>query len=220
MEAALELERGLGEAQDKALAGRAQFLLGQVYEQLGQYENAVAAYNQVQDYKPFYELSYAAQYSAVRVLADHVDAESALRSLRRMERDDKNYEHRARIAYLRGRVLTAVGEFDGALDIYDELLYDRTSGGAQVRGPVHYALGVFYRDVYSDFPYAAAHFDTAQLSLKPTNTSVPQTSERSKPAPGAITDSDVQARVFGSFCGNPGPDYPHGLPAVSGLARR
>ncbi len=199
VDGAAELERGLDRIQDRALAGRALFLLGQVYEQLGQYEDAVAAYNRVQDYKPFYELSYAAQYSAVRVLADHVDADAALQGLRRMERDDKNYDHRANLAYLRGRVLIAQGQYDAALDIYDELLYDQTAGGRQLRGPIHYTLGIFYRDTYSDFPYAAAHFDTAQRSLGSRAFGTRRARERAKPAPSAITDSEEQARVFGDF---------------------
>ncbi len=201
-EAAMELETGLSTMRDKDLAARAQFLEGQVLEQLGRYADAVAAFERVQRHKPFYELSYAAQFSAVRVLSDHVDPDEAMRKLRRMERDDKNYEHRAKLAYLRGRVLTAQGRYSEALEEYDELLYDPTAGGSQVRGQVHYALGTFYRDVFLDYPYAAAHFDTAASAIQTPGGG--QQSGRAitippKPSPGAITDSDDQARIFGSF---------------------
>ena len=201
-EAAVELETGLATLRDKDLAARAQFLEGQVLEQLGRYMDAVAAFERVQRHKPFYELSYAAQYSTVRILSDHIDPDEAMRRLRRMERDDKNYEHRAQLAYLRGRILTAQGRYSEALEEYDELLYDPTAGGSQVRGRVHYALGTFYRDVFSDYPYAAAHFDTAAGAIQPPGSR--QQSSRTitippKPSPGAITDSDDQARIFGSF---------------------
>ena len=201
-EAAMELETGLTTLRDKDLAARAQFLEGQVLEQLGRYTDAVAAFERVQRHKPFYELSYAAQYSTVRILSDHIDPDEAMRRLRRMERDDKNYEHRARLAYLRGRVLTAQGRYSEALEEYDELLYDPTAGGGQVRGQVHYALGTFYRDVFLDYPYAAAHFDTAAGAILPPGGR--QQSSRAitippKPSPGAITDSDDQARIFGNF---------------------
>lgn len=201
-EAAMELETGLATLRDKDLAARAQFLEGQVLEQLGRYTDAVAAFERVQRHKPFYELSYAAQYSTVRILSDHIDPDEAMRRLRRMERDDKNYEHRARLAYLRGRVLTAQGRYSEALEEYDELLYDPTAGGGQVRGQVHYALGTFYRDVFLDYPYAAAHFDTAAGAILPPGGR--QQSSRAitippKPSPGAITDSDDQARIFGNF---------------------
>ena len=198
--ASQELETGIEEIRDNDLASRAQFLLGQVYEKLERFEEAAASYQAVQSYRPFYELSYAAQFSRIRMLVDHVDPEAALAELRRMERDDKNYDHRAELAYLRGRVLIALGYHSDALDLYDELLYDPTANGAKVRGPIHYALGTFYRDVYSDYHFAAAHFDTASRSIK-----VPGTSNRGdfsvplQAAPGAITDSEEQARVFGSF---------------------
>ncbi len=201
-EVAIELEAGLSELRDKNLAARAQFLEGQVLEQLGRYADAVAAFERVERYKPFYELSYAAQFSAVRVLADHVDPDEAMWRLRRMERDDKNYDHRAQLAYLRGRVLIAQGRYSEALTEYDELLYDPAAGGSRVRGQVHYALGTFYRDVYLDYPYAAAHFDTAAQAIQPLGTRQIASQRMTippKPAPGAIIDSDDQAEIFGSF---------------------
>ncbi len=202
-EAAIELEAGLDGIRDRNLASRAQFLEGQVFEQLGQYSRAVNSYERVQQHKPFYELSYAAQFNAIRILAQHLDPEEAMRQLRRMERDDKNYDHRAELAYLRGRVLIALGYYNEALDQYDELLYDPTAGGASVRGRVHYALGTFYRDVYLDFPYAAAHFDTAAQTIKTSSgrqrSSNRMVSVEPRPSPGAITDSEDQAEKFGSF---------------------
>ena len=199
-QAAQELEAGLESVDDRYLAGRAEFFLGQIYETLERYDNAIQAYDRVQDYQPFYELSYAAQYSVVRVLADYRDPVEALYRLRRMERDDKNYDHRGKLAYLRGRVLLALGYDDDALDIFDELLYDPLANGAEIRGSVHYALGEYYRDVVIDFPYAAAHFDTARQSLSAGRTVFRQGgSETPIYAPAAITDGEEQARVFLSY---------------------
>ena len=201
-EAAVQLEDGLEATRDRKLAARAQFLSGQVLEQLERYEDAVSAYERVQLHKPFYELSYAAQFSAVRVLADHGHADEALIQLRRMERDDKNYDYRAKLAYLRGRVFMAQGRYSDALDIYNGLLYDPTTNGTSVRGEVHYTLGTFYRDVAVDYPYAAAHFDTASRVIKPPGSrqsSRQRATESEIPSPGAIIDSDEQAEIFGSF---------------------
>ncbi len=199
-EAANELVAGLAGARDQQLAARAQFLLGQVYEVLERYGEAIGAYAAVEELKPPYELSYAAQYSVVRVQGEYGDPAAAMRALRRMERDDKNYEHRAELAYLRGRILQVMGYYDDALTIFDELLYDPTANGAIVRGPTHYSLGTFYRDILLDFPYAAAHFDTAQRNLgsSATVSLVGSTGGSAPPqyAPGAITDGDEQARIF------------------------
>ena len=199
--AAVELEAGIDGVRDSDIASRASFLLGQVYEQLEQFADAIDAYRSVDSYKPFYELSYAAQFSAIRVQVDHFDAETAMQWMRQMERDDKNYDHRLELAYMRGRVLIALGQFEEALDTYDRLLYDRDSrGGTQMRGPVHYTLGTYYRDVHADYPFAAAHFDTAGQALSSSLRRGRQTTAAAlKPAPGAITDSEEQARIFGSF---------------------
>ena len=202
--AALELENGIEDIREDDIAARASFLAGQVYEKLERYEDAIAAYQSIQSYKPFYELSYAAQYSAIRVQVDHADPEVAMQWLRQMERDDKNFDHRSKLAYLRGRILIALGHYGEALDMYDELLYDPNVRANDVRGQVHYALGVFYRDVHSDYPFAAAHFDTAGQALQRNSGSSRRVGQQAtavvlQPSPGAITDSDEQARVFGSF---------------------
>lgn len=199
--AAAELEVGIEGVRDNDVASRASFLLGQVYEQLERPIDAIEAYLSVQSYKPFYELSYAAQFSAIRVQMDYLDAVTAMRWLRQMERDDKNYDHRMELAYMRGQVLSALGRYSEALNAYDRLLYDPNSrGGSQMRGPVHYALGTYYRDVHEDFLYAAAHFDTAGQALEsPARRGRQSSTTALKQAPGAIKDGPEQARVFGSF---------------------
>ena len=199
-EAANEFERGLQNLDDKALAARAQFLLGQVYETIGQYESAVQAFSRVPRYKPEYPLIYAANISVVRVETEHGNPNKALRLLRGMERDDKNFDSRAEMGYFRGRVYHATSQSDIAFDTYDALLYndDQTLNISKVRGHIHYALGELIRDDYIDFPYAAAHFDTAQTSLRTVNRSTAG-SRQEQFSPEAITDSEEKAEVMGSF---------------------
>ena len=168
--AALELEQGLAKVPDKDVGARAQFLLAQVYETLGRYADAVQAFERVAHFNPHYELSYAARVSAIRIEGIHGDPDRALKQLRSMERDDKNYAYRAEMAYLRGRILQAQGRTNDALYLYHQLLYDPdpTMNYGAVRGRIHYALGELYRDDLRDYVYAAAHFDTAATAVRPT----------------------------------------------------
>ena len=200
-DAVTALERSVDRMKDKRLASRAQFLLGQIYEVMGQYGNSSQAFSKVLRYKPDYSLVYAAQMSRIRVEGFHGDQEKALRWVRGMERDDKNFETRAEMMYLRGRVLQEMAEPDEAYDIYMSLLFtdDRTLNASQVRGHIHYALGELYRDAYKDFSYAAAHFDTSRTALNTSMRTGSAVGQQIQFAPEAITDSQRQSEVFGSF---------------------
>jgi len=205
--AAENLSSSIKDVKDKQVAGRAQFLLGQVYEQLGQYENAVKAFEAVRKFTPDYELDYAARYSAVRVQGKHVDAEKALAQLKKLERDDKNFSNLAELELLKANIWQVNGRDQEAFDVYDQLLYDPNPIGnaAQLKGRIHYALGELYRDIDRNYVMASAHFDTAAASLQTS------TSARSKIkatsysatqiqyAPEAITDAEQLKTSFSKF---------------------
>ena len=192
-EAAAALQQGLEGDVGNAAEAEASFLLGQVLETLGTYEGAVQAYERAARQSPSYELSYAAQVSAVRVQGLHLNADEALRTLRNMEADGKNFDKRKELALLRGRLRAAQGRPRAAERVYRDLLYDENGPArGDLQGRAHHALAVLYRDAYRDFSAAAAHFDTASSSLARPN-------ERSlRRAPAAIRDSREQARVFGA----------------------
>ncbi|MBT8401033.1 MAG: TonB family protein [Rhodothermia bacterium] len=200
-DAAEALEQSAGEMDDNQLGSRAQFLLGQVYETLGDYEAAAAAFRDVRRFNPFYELSYASRYNAIRVEGIYGDTDSALNDLRKMERDDKHFQYRAEIRYLRALILQKAGSVADAVADYTRLLYDADANVSTVRGPIHYQLGVIYRDILSDFTRAAAHFDTASTAIRAAQPSRAGSSQIGVlgDAPGAITDAREQAEIFGGY---------------------
>ncbi len=200
-EAAEALRQAAGEMDDKQLGSRAQFLLGQVYETLGNYQEAAQAFRDVRRFNPLYELSYASRHNAIRVEGVYGDAEVALNDLRKMERDDKHFQYRAELRYLRGLILQEGGYASDAVAEYTRLLYDADANVATVRGPIHYQLGVIYRDMLADFSRAAAHFDTASTALRAARPSRAGSGQMDAlgDAPGAIRDAPQQAEVFGSY---------------------
>lgn len=203
-----QLEKGIELTRDKQLRGRAQFLLGQVYEAQGRFGDAANAYDDVLRVNPPYGLDYAARVNAIRALALDGQGQDALGRVARMQRDDKYYDARAEVRYLRGFVQKELGRPDDAFLTFDALLYDDdpASGVQTVRGPVHYALGELYRDAYQDYVMAAAHFDTASTSLRtPAQSGRGQGGGRGQAAAApiltraAITDAPEMARNFGAF---------------------
>lgn len=200
-EAAENLSEGLEVVRDKEIAARASFLLGQVLETLGRYEEAVEAYGRVRGYRPDYELDYAAQYSSIRVEGTYVDPQSALGRLRRMERDDKHFAYHAELALLRGDILRAMGLADEAYNVYDELLYGETFTQqiSTLRGRLHFGLAQLYRDLDEDFVLAAAHFDTAASALR-TGASLSGTAvDPITLSPEAIRNAQELKEAFGSY---------------------
>ncbi len=193
------LTSALPKARDKHAAARGQFLLGQILERRGSFEEARDAYRRVAKFNPQYELEYAAAYKAGEMEGLYVDPEQALRTVRKMERNDKHFGYQTELALLRGNILYAAGRFDEAADVFEEILYDSERLTQGVRGRAQYALGLYYRDVAVDFTRAAAHFDTASVQLRGRNNQQQNQREDFAFAPGAITDAEGLSETFGSF---------------------
>ena len=198
-EAAAELAEGLERVKDDELGARAQFLYGQVQETMGNYEAAAEAFERVRRYDPLFELLYAAQISAIRVEGLHDNAEAALERLRRMERDDKYYERRAQLAYLRARIYQDTDRPREAQALYRDLLYESDANIQDVRGRIHYSLGELHRDTYNNYLLAAAYFDTAGTALQPNTRGFGREEGARAFTAEAIGDGEEQARVFKSF---------------------
>ncbi|MEM6335587.1 MAG: TonB family protein [Bacteroidota bacterium] len=192
--AALALEPGIDRAGNNDLAARAQFLLGQVYETQGRYEEAADAYRRVPRFKPLYELIYAARFNEARVRGLHLDVGRGLQLTRRMMRDDKNFDNLDELDLLHGQLLQRDGSIGEAIVLFEDMLYPTDGSSAtQYRGQVHYALGELYRDDAINFFLAAAHFDTAATAIRTSRTT------EELYTPSAITGVREQADVFAQF---------------------
>ncbi len=194
-EAVTSLQEGIEGIRDRELAARAEFLLAQVYETIDDPGAAADAYERALQAKPRYELAYAAGLSEAIARSHNDEGEEALRLLRRMERDDKNFENRGEIEMTRARVLNAVGRSGSARDLLRDLLYDPdpTMQTGSIRGPIHYRLAEVYRDGLNDYIRAAAHYDTAATSIRQINLIDERTT------PQAIIDASLLADAFGTY---------------------
>lgn len=193
-EAAEALREGIEDERDSDFAARALLLLGQVEEAAGQYDAAADAYRDAVDRRPPYELAYAAQLNRALVIGlDAGRTDEAIDLIRRMRRDDKNYDHRAEVELAYGRILAASGEERDAVEAMRSVLYDPQLAGGPLRGEAHARLAEFYRDIRSDYVRASAHFDTAATSIR----IVPAPSE--SPTRAALLDVRRTADAYLAF---------------------
>ena len=193
-EAVEALETGLEQVRKDDTSARAQFLLGQVYETLERYDEAAEAYGAVGDYKPLYELDYAAQLSRALVLGLGAGrADESLGLLQRMRRDDKNFDKLAEVEVARARVLLASGQPAAARDLLRDQLYDRTRpASGPARTQAYYRLAEVYREGFDDYVRAATYLDTAVTSFRPLPRDVRLT-------PDALRDVNREADSYGAF---------------------
>lgn len=193
LDASSALEEGIAIIDDSDLAGRAQFLLAQVYQTAGQFEDAAAAYEAVDGHNPIYELSYAAQLSRALVTGiDEGQFDEGLDLIQRIRRDDKNYAHRAEVELAHARLLAASGQLQEAQELFYELLY-----GDDIRitdrGEAYYYYGKYFQASRNDYVRASAYYDSAATAIRS------EPSREDLVTPVAIVGVQRTAEVYRTF---------------------
>lgn len=147
----------------KKQKARYNFIIGQIWDQLGNTEEARKYYTQAIKYKPEYELEFQAAI-AVAVSSQEGQDNSALKkTLKRMLRDDKNIDYRDQIYYAMG--VLAQKEFDEpkALEYFGRSTKASTTNRTQ-KGMSYLAMAdIFYRK--PDYLRAQGYFDSASTNL-------------------------------------------------------
>ncbi|TVR16004.1 MAG: tetratricopeptide repeat protein [Balneolaceae bacterium] len=161
-EAASYLNRSIEYVEDRHKKARAFFLLGQVNERLGDYSQALYAYNQISGIRTTYDIEFNAlrkEAEVSRMIGNYQRAEYLYRS---MQRDDKFFEYRNELQYEIARTYQLRGMPETALDNYQLVLRDRRQNPSPVtQARSFFGIGEIYRDDLDSFTMAAAYFDSA-----------------------------------------------------------
>ena len=148
--------------QSGEVRARTFYLLGQVYEEMGENGSALYAYSRSNEISTDFDLEYNALYKEAdvsRSIGSFPRAESIYRS---MLRDDKYFEVYNELQYEIARTQQMKGNTDIAIENYKSVLGSRIQTIQPItKAKVYYSLAQIYRDQIGNYALAAAYFDSA-----------------------------------------------------------
>ena len=120
------------------------FLLGQIYTQLGQRDNAYKAFRNVIRQNPPYELEFNARIAMTEVLSAK-NAKQMIGRLKRMAHSDKNKEYLDQVYYAIGNIYLSQNDTTEAIAAYEKGNEKATRNGIE-KGVLLLKLGDLYWD--------------------------------------------------------------------------
>lgn len=160
--AANVLSEALPNLEKKEYRERGYFLLGQIYERLGNAEAAFDAYNRVQNHYVEYRIQYLSQRKKAEVARNLGRNEVAYQIFDDMVRDDKNLEYKAELDFELARTEHERQNYKRAVKLYNNVLHNNLRQPApDVAARAYYGLAEIHRFAYDDFEKAAAYYDSA-----------------------------------------------------------
>ena len=152
----------------KAKKTRLTYIIGQIHQELGEYEAAYKQFDKVVRMNPDYELLFNALLSRARAFnPEHHDASSLIDEINKMLKDEKNKDYNDQIYFALADIYLKEGQKNEAI----ENLINATQhnyGNDQQQSHAHLALADLYFD---DAHYISSqvHYDTALTFLNQTH---------------------------------------------------
>lgn len=141
---------------------RGYFLIGQLYEYLGDPEGAFNAYDRVEDFYTDYDIQYEALKKKAEVARVLGRTEEAYKVFSKMARDDKNTEFISQLNYELARTEEERGNYRRAEKIYIDILRDPIIRPEPItRALVYNGLAELYRFHFNNYSQAAAYYDSS-----------------------------------------------------------
>lgn len=148
---------------DKA---RLQYIVAQLYQELGQNQAAAEAFKRVRKMNPDYTMAFNAMINAAGVFSGEGNAEDLKKRLNKMLRDKKNVDFRDQIYYALGNLFFGEGNRDVAKDNYKQ------SVATSFKNQYQRALSaITLADIYfEDLNYRGAqmYYDSAMIIIDET----------------------------------------------------
>ena len=164
-EAVPYLKEAIEEEKDRTLKRRYLYILGQIYQEAENYENAVATYSKVLRMSPPYEMEFNARIKLTEVYKGEGNAEGIKKELLKMIKDEKNKEYLDQIYYAIANLELSQNHLDAAKENY-ELSVENSKQNKIQKGLSHLALANIYFGE-GDYRQAQPHYAGAATSFGP-----------------------------------------------------
>ncbi|MEM7571766.1 MAG: tetratricopeptide repeat protein [Bacteroidota bacterium] len=172
------LEEAAAQANTRQQRARYWYIVGQLHQELGEPAQAMAAFAEVIDAKPDYELELGAALNVAQndYLSGSGDAESALRRLEQMRRQDKNQPYESQIYYAMASVSLRANDQAAGMDYLRKALGSNTAGPAQQQ-EAYRLLGDLNFEA-ADYLAAKLYYDSTLNVMGRTDDRYPQIEQR------------------------------------------
>ena len=159
------LKSAISLKKNKEEKARYTFILGQVYEQLGDHANAFKSYDAVIDLKPEYELDFNARLKKLQsaAIGRNMSPSEIIADLEKMAKDEKNEEYRDQIYYTIAQIYLDSNDREMAKNSLKTALRNK-SGNKALEAETYYLLAnLEYEDEH--FHKAKYYYDSTMMVM-------------------------------------------------------
>ncbi len=159
---AQHLEIALPLIKIKKQRARLYYLLGQIYEQLGQESKSFQAYSQVNKSRPNFDLAFQSSIVAegLQNIEDEQNEKKVLKFYNKLLKDEKYWDYRDKIHYELGRFKQKRNRLGDAMHEYNQSIILNVNNPSQ-KTFSYLRLGDIYLDSLKDYEKGAAYYDSA-----------------------------------------------------------
>ncbi len=152
---------------DKKLRARINFIIGQIYQELGFDAEAYHNYRKVLRSNPSYELSFYTKLNMAQVseLANTSDSKKIRKYFRKLLNDPKNEEYQDKIYFEIGNFELKQGNLAKAIEAYKSSARTSVNNNRQ-KGYSYWQLGKIYYDSIKNYELAKNYYDST-ISVLP-----------------------------------------------------
>lgn len=140
---------------------RIDFIIGQVYQQLGFESEAYNYYQSTLKNGPEYELAFYTKLNMAQVskLTKSGDVKKIRKYFKKLLKDSKNIEYKDKIYFEMANFELKQGNLQAAIDYYKQSANSSVSNNRQ-KGYAYWSLGKIYYDSLKNFVLAKAYYDS------------------------------------------------------------